>query len=217
MLSSMATVDTTREAVAAAALAEFASFGYRRTSIESIARRAGVSRATVYAHWSSKDELFHALVTSLHEEHLAAMHAVATDPTHDVETRLCLLLQARFLRFVELTSSSASAAELYDRHSRLCGDVAQDAQRRAEKIIATVLRRAVAAGELDLAPCGLTVTQLAGVLDDCAYGAKGEDPATATPAEFRTRVTHSVRVITCGIRPDVEHPRTRPATRSPNG
>jgi AcrR family transcriptional regulator len=190
---------TTSEAIAAAALAEFTAFGYRRASIEAIARRAQVSRATVYANCSGKDELFRSLVSRLHDEHLEAMREAADAPGLDIKSRITRLLQARFLRFVELTSSSPHAAELYDRHGALCGDVAEDAHRRAEKIITTVLRRAIAAGELDLGACELTVGQLAGVLNDCAFGAKGEDPASATPAEFTTRLGHSVAAIIAGI------------------
>jgi AcrR family transcriptional regulator len=190
---------TTSEAIGAAALAEFTALGYRRASIEAIARRAQVSRATVYAHCSGKDELFRSLVSSLHDEHLAAMRDVAEAPGSDIRARITRLLQARFLRFVELTSSSPHAAELYDRHGALCGDIAQDAHRRAEKLIMAVLRRAIAAGEIDLGHSGLTVGQLAGVLNDCAFGAKGEDPATATPAEFTTRLGHSVTAIIAGI------------------
>ena len=190
---------TTSEAISAAALAEFTAFGYRRTSVESIARRAQVSRATVYTHCAGKDELFRALVSRLHEEHLKEMREAADAPGLDIKTRITRLLQARFLRFVELTSSSPHAADLYDRHGALCGDIAEEAHRKAEKIITAVLRRAVSAGEIDLDRSGLTVAQLAGVLNDCAYGAKGEDPALATPADFTARVARSVAVIIAGV------------------
>ena len=190
---------TTSEAISAAALAEFVAFGYRRTSVESIARRAQLSRATVYSHCAGKEELFRALVSRLHDQHLSEMREVADAPGLDIKTRITRLLAARFLRFVELTSSSPHAAELYDRHGALCGDIAEEAHRTAEKIITSVLRRAVAAGEIDLGRSGLTVAQLAGVLNDCAFGAKGEDPATATPADFTARLGHSVAVITAGI------------------
>lgn len=195
----MAAGPSTSEAIGAAALVEFTAFGYRRTSIESIARRAQVSRATVYTHCAGKDELFRALVSRLHDEHLTAMHEAADAPDLDIKTRITRLLQARFLRFVELTSSSPHAAELYDRHGALCGDIAMDAHARAEKIITAVLRRAVKAGQIDLGPSGLTVAQLAGVLNDCAHGAKGEDPATVTPAEFTARLGLSVAAIIAGI------------------
>jgi AcrR family transcriptional regulator len=192
---------TTSEAISLAALAEFTAFGYRRTSIESIARRAEVSRATVYAHWSNKEEIFRALVSRLHQEHLAAMQDVADDPDLDIESRVTKLLRAQFLQFVELTSNSPYAAELYDRHGTLCGDIARDAQQQSDKILTSALRRAAKAGEIDLAPSGITVAQLAGVLADCAHGAKGEDPASATPAEFTNRLGNSVRVIIAGIGP----------------
>lgn len=190
---------TTSEAIALAALAEFTAFGYRRTSIESIARRAELSRATVYAHWSNKEELFRALVSRLHEDHLTQMQAVADEPDLEIESRITKLLRAQFLQFVELTSNSPYAAELYDRHGTLCGEIARTANQRAEKILTAALKRAVKAGEIDLAPSGLTVAQLAGVLTGCAHGAKGEDPATATPADFTTRLTNSVRAIIAGV------------------
>ena len=190
---------TTSEAIGVAALGEFSAFGYRRASIEGIARRAQMSRATVYTHFSGKDELFRSLVSRLHDEHLAAMREAADAPGLDVRSRITRLLQARFLRFVELTSSSPHAAELYDRHDALCGDIAEDAHGRAEKIITTVLRRANSTGEIDLGPSGLTVSQLAGVLNDCASGAKGENPARATPPEFTSRLGNSVAAIIAGI------------------
>ena len=34
------------------------AFGYRRVTIDDVARRAGVGKGTVYLHWASKLELF---------------------------------------------------------------------------------------------------------------------------------------------------------------
>ena len=195
------TARTTRESILAAALADFAAFGFRRTSVESIARRADVSRATVYLHYRGKDEIFRVVVGGLHDAHLAAMRAAAEDPQIDIQTRLIRLLEARFQRFVELMSSSSSAVELYDVHNTMCGDIAARAARSADRIFAGVLRRAVAAGEIDLEPSGLTVKQLAGVLTDCAHGAKGENPATVKPAEFSARLSLSVRAVLAGVSP----------------
>ena len=47
----------TAERIAQAALEQFTEFGIHRTSIEDIARRAGVSRVTVYRNVGSKDEV----------------------------------------------------------------------------------------------------------------------------------------------------------------
>ncbi|HEM7842732.1 TPA: TetR/AcrR family transcriptional regulator [Burkholderia multivorans] len=47
----------TRSRIAAAAKAEFLEVGYETASIEGIARRAGVSRATYYIHFTNKVEV----------------------------------------------------------------------------------------------------------------------------------------------------------------
>ncbi len=191
--------ETTAATLLDAALEEFASFGFRRSSMESVARRAGVSRATLYAHWGAKSELFRGLVERLHEQHLAAMAAAAADLERPFEERLVAVLEARFLRFVELTSASPHAAELYDRHDRLCGDIARASQERSERLLARMLREAAGRGEVDLGRAALSAPRIATVLFDSAHGAKGEDPSSATPEQFRRRLADAVRVLVTGL------------------
>ena len=50
--------------VLAAARAEFLRHGFAATNMDKIARVAGVSKATVYAHFGSKEELFAAMVAT---------------------------------------------------------------------------------------------------------------------------------------------------------
>ncbi len=183
-----------------AALAEFSAFGYRRSSMEGVARRAGVSRATLYLHWKGKQELFRGIVEQLHEDHLAAMQEVLEQEHGDLESALIAILQARFLRFVELTSGSPHAAELYDLHGRMCGDIARASQERSEQLLARLVRQAVSSGQADISQSGLTPARIASALFDCAHGAKGEDPSLATPEMFRERLARIVRLLVVGLR-----------------
>jgi AcrR family transcriptional regulator len=50
------------EELLAAALIVFGEQGYRATTLEEVARRAGVSKGTVYLYFASKDALFRAMV-----------------------------------------------------------------------------------------------------------------------------------------------------------
>jgi AcrR family transcriptional regulator len=54
----MPPVPVTREDVLAAALEVFRENGYERTTVRAIAERAGVTISTLYAHITSKEELF---------------------------------------------------------------------------------------------------------------------------------------------------------------
>lgn len=54
--------DELLDRVAAAALAEFAEFGIRRSTIDDVARRAGVSRVTVFRRFETKQRLVEIVV-----------------------------------------------------------------------------------------------------------------------------------------------------------
>ncbi|MFG1945911.1 TetR/AcrR family transcriptional regulator [Nonomuraea sp. NPDC048826] len=56
-------------------------WGYRRVSIEEIAKRAGVGKGTVYLHWRSREELFFAVAAREAADMLAAVTgAMRRDP-----------------------------------------------------------------------------------------------------------------------------------------
>ncbi len=191
----------TREIIFQAALAEFGSFGYRRSSMDSVSRRAGISRATLYLHWNGKQQLFRALVEQLHEQHLASMRAVLDDPPPALDARLTAILRARFERFVELTSASSNAAELYDVHDRICGDIARTADDRAVSLVVQFLHEARDEHLIDLSASGLTIDQAATALLDCAHVAKGDDPSGATPADFNDRIARLISLTINGLAP----------------
>jgi AcrR family transcriptional regulator len=54
--------DPTTEAILDAAVAEFEQHGFRRVALDDVARRAGVSRTTIYRRFANKDELIAAVI-----------------------------------------------------------------------------------------------------------------------------------------------------------
>jgi AcrR family transcriptional regulator len=78
----------TREAVFGATLAELASRGYERMSVEGVALRAGVHKTTVYRRWGTKDRL---LAETLRE---AAQSRIEVPDTGDVGDDLRALARA---------------------------------------------------------------------------------------------------------------------------
>lgn len=75
----------TRQILDAAGRA-FRARGYGSTSVELIARDAGVSKATLYTRFASKDALFMAVVDR--ERRRRHLDGALTDGDHDLETRL---------------------------------------------------------------------------------------------------------------------------------
>lgn len=64
----------TRRAITLASVALFSSKGYEKTSIEDIARTAGIGKATIYTYFSTKDEIFLAYCDEELEDSFAQFH-----------------------------------------------------------------------------------------------------------------------------------------------
>jgi TetR/AcrR family transcriptional repressor of mexJK operon len=70
-----------RHAVLDAAATLFMAQGYGAVSMDSIAREAGVSKATLYAHFTSKDRLFATIITEACQSKIGGADVMAeTDP-----------------------------------------------------------------------------------------------------------------------------------------
>jgi AcrR family transcriptional regulator len=54
--------DPTTEVILDAAVAEFEGHGFRRVALDDVARRAGVSRTTIYRRFANRDELVGAVI-----------------------------------------------------------------------------------------------------------------------------------------------------------
>ncbi len=84
--------------VLAAASRLFMAHGYGATSMDAIAREAGVSKATLYAHFPSKDRLFGAIIGHRCQRFSQALAAQDADPA-DLRGAL-LAIGASFLQMI---------------------------------------------------------------------------------------------------------------------
>jgi TetR/AcrR family transcriptional repressor of mexJK operon len=93
------------ESILAAAKRTFLAGGFGAVSMDTIAREASVSKATVYAHFAGKEELFGAVIRRECESRFAGFSADELDPC-DVRASLTALGR----RFLELVLSPDAIA-----------------------------------------------------------------------------------------------------------
>jgi TetR/AcrR family transcriptional repressor of mexJK operon len=93
------------ESILEAARRAFLAGGFGAVSMDAIARAAGASKATLYAYFSSKEELFGAVVAREGERYFCGFSARELDP-RDVEKSLNEIAQ----RFLELVLSPDAVA-----------------------------------------------------------------------------------------------------------
>ncbi|QGQ95083.1 TetR/AcrR family transcriptional regulator [Paenibacillus psychroresistens] len=84
------------------AISVFSKNGYRKTSIEDIAKAAGISRQGIYLHYKNKDDLFRASFLKAFNDGQLTTDQVIEDDTLSLEEKLFKLLDEWFGRHVGL-------------------------------------------------------------------------------------------------------------------
>ncbi|MET4780393.1 TetR/AcrR family transcriptional regulator [Glaciihabitans sp. UYNi722] len=77
-----------RAAVLNSALVTFARFGYRKTSMEEVAKAARISRPGLYFLFASKEDLFRAAVSQALEEDIAEVGRILEQSDRSLRARL---------------------------------------------------------------------------------------------------------------------------------
>jgi AcrR family transcriptional regulator len=158
----------TRERLLAAARELIESGGYGSASVVAIAERAGVAAATLYRHFSSKEELFIEVFRDVCAGEERAMRSAADEAGSSAVARLEALL--------------GTFAERALRNPRLAWallaepvDPLVDAERltyreRYAALVAAELRTAVAAGEIPAQDVAFTAAALVGGCGEALVG-----------------------------------------------
>jgi AcrR family transcriptional regulator len=171
-----------------AAVGVFARYGFRKTSMEEVARAAGVSRQGLYLQFANKEELFRrALEHSLSNQLNAAVAALSCK-SESLERRLIAACDAWSGRFVG--SLGADAADLMCASTSLAGATLTHYEREFERAVA----KAIADSPLDgfCTTAGLCPADLANALHATARGLKH---SSASREQFVKGMTVAARMF----------------------
>lgn len=180
-----------RASILRAAYTQFARYGYRRTSMEDIARETGMSRAFLYLHFKNKDEIFRQLAESLHDDIWQGIQQALAAPG-PVAERVASALAEKGVHTLQIVSDSEHAQEIFDAGGRLGPDLAADFDERFHRALAQALKDADDRGEIDLSLADLTPAAASELLRFASYGLKSDGVGVAV---FRRRVGQLTKVF----------------------
>ncbi len=173
-----------RQHVLDAALLIFARHGYRKTSMEDVARAADISRPGLYLYFRSKQDLFRAAVTYALDGDVAAAARTLADTERPLRDRLIDAFDQWTGRYVGPLTTDV--ALLIETNPDLLGPLVTDYPKR----FATMVTDAIAA---DLsAERGRLARDVAQTLLSTAYGIKHD---TRTREEFLARMTIGIDLL----------------------
>ncbi len=176
-------------AIVDAAIGIFLRYGYKKATMEDIARTVGISRQALYLHFPTKEAVFKAMVSRTIEVMRAEATAALAREDHDIEERL---LGA----FVALHSKAVGAAylgELMTTMIELVGPVFDEVEKAVVSEVADALASAGIAARWSGA--GVSAKDIAANLSATSEGIKR---SVATPAEYLDRMRIAVRIVCWG-------------------
>jgi AcrR family transcriptional regulator len=158
-------------AIVLAGLQLFTQYGYRKTSVDDIARAAQVAKRTVYLHFENKAAVFLAILEYLGDQ-VRQRCAAAESAGGTAVDRLTGLLDAYFAMGFELYRKSEHMPELEETFSKLARARIGDMNAEYEGRLARFLRSLQQTREIGGPPQGLTVEQIVHIVVRAAEGSK---------------------------------------------
>jgi AcrR family transcriptional regulator len=114
-----------QDAILDAAFHAFAAYGYRKATMEDVARAAGLSRTALYQHWRNKEDLFRRLAERYFAAAEAALRAELARPGRPPAETLIAAFAAKDGKFMEAVLATPHGGELLEAGYAVSGDIAE--------------------------------------------------------------------------------------------
>ncbi|MFJ4820778.1 TetR/AcrR family transcriptional regulator [Streptomyces sp. NPDC088801] len=189
--------DDRTEHILDAALTAFCQYGYGKTTMQDIARAAGMSRAALYLHFPSKEDLFRAGSRRAHSRALGEVDT-ALAQQGDVLPRVDAAMTAYFGGLLAEISSSVHGGEVLGASLDVAGDIVSEAHAALVTRLAGALQTAAAAGEVQFSTSDATAEDIALLLLAVADGLR---KTSAAPQALQQRKALFLRLVHAGIAP----------------
>jgi AcrR family transcriptional regulator len=176
-------------AILEAAVCVFTRYGFKKTSMDDLARAAGLSRQGLYLHFSTKEALFKESVLALVASLRAASRAALAREGASVEERVLGAFEAVHAHAIGQPGAE-HMGELLETAAQLVGPVVAELELGLVGDVARALRSAgIAAAWRDE---GVSAKELAEHLHATSYGVKH---AVTTVAAYRERMRVALRIV----------------------
>lgn len=178
------------ESILQAAIGVFLRYGYKKTSMDDLARATGLSRQGLYLHFASKDALFKEAVLSLLHQSRLKMRAALEREDLSVEERLLGAFLALKTHSDGSDMSQEHMTELFATAAQLIGPVLDELDLAVQADLERVLAASGVAARW--AGAGITARDLAQHLHAASHGIKH---SCKTAAEYQKRMRVAVRLV----------------------
>lgn len=186
--------DPRQAAILQSAMQAFARYGFRKTSMDDIARGAGMSRPALYLHYRNKEDIYRALMAFYYDQ---AAHGIADalEGEGSVAERLAAAFAAQGGEAAELMITSPHGLEILDAGFTVAGDLVEAGEARLAVVYAAWLAHAAETGRVHLTG---EPEEIAATITSALKGIKKTVPDYPS---YKARVAQLAALVGAGLTP----------------
>ncbi len=191
-----------REDILNAATEIFARFGFKKASIDDIARRAGIGKGTVYLHFESKEELFGEVNRRFWMKALVELEAVVKQ-ARTPQAKVRVFLEGRKRFFVQMAEDLRITPELLFELVVQAEPLRSEPRAREAALLQEIIRDGNAQGVFAVRSPRLLAAGIAA----CLHGLDAHSIGPGA-ADLRVALTEVDEVFVRGLLAAARHSRT---------
>lgn len=183
-----------------AAKVVFLRYGYRRVTMQDLAKEAGISRPALYLIYPNKEEVFKAVARQMSTESLAAIRVgLSHQPT--VKAQLHFAFEIWFIQTFAMMLSSPDARDVIECAQGFARETVRAIDTEFEALLVEILRP-LTRGKHSVLPAA----QIAHLLATSAHGYK---EVATTVDQLRTMIAGLLTLTLAALEPPAEYKKSK--------
>ncbi len=189
--------NTKADKILGAALGCFKQYGFKRTSMDDIAKAADISRPAIYNLFKNKTDVFRSLSEKFHGKTLESSRT-ALAARAPLQRRIAGAMTARMSPLYALAHDSLHGPELFDVNQSTSADINAQADDDFLQMLTAALQTGLDATQITSGPDNLAARELAQFIMANAVGLKS---FAFSANDYETLLTKSVGALFQGLTP----------------
>ncbi len=186
--------DPKQQAILGAAWTVFATYGFKKTSMDDIARAAGVSRPAIYLHYRNKEDVFRTLIGLWYAQAVSELRAALSSPG-SAQAQLSAGFDVQCGPMMEALLASPHGLELMDTGAVAPADTVTEGEERIAEAYGQWLDEGREAGQVAFDGPALEIARtITGAI-------KGVKTTAQDYASYRQSVLHLAALFGKGLPP----------------
>ena len=184
-----------RQTILTSAWEIFAAYGFRRTSMQDIADKVGISRPALYLEFNNKADIFRGLARSIFQQNIVnAEEIFATDAP--LKDKLLQVLVISFADFYQHIENTPHGEELLNIKTELAGDIYLDWLDEIKSTICEGINKAIENKSLEVGNSGIDAEEIASIIINTMHGSKSRQ---TSEAELRKQAENVVSLVMAAL------------------